>query len=80
MSYGALMRINRDAHKVLGKLVDGAEDHGSPHVAGLRDMHQGSRPYSARETATLHGEERRTARLAQRYIFQDPYAAVSWRR
>ena len=80
MSYGALMRINRDAHRVLGQLIDAADDLGSPYVDRLRDMHQGSRPFSARETAKLHGEERRAARLAQRYVFQDPYAAVWWRR
>lgn len=80
MSYGALMRISRDAHTVLGRLIDAAEDLGSPHLARLRDMHHGSRPFSARETAALHGKERRAARLSQRYLFEDPYAAVWWRR
>lgn len=80
LSYGALMRITRDVHRVLGKLIDAAVEVRSPYSDQLRDMHHGCRPHSARQAAELHGEERRTARIAERHVFQDPYAAVWWTR
>lgn len=79
-SYRALMRINRDAHSVFGRLVDAADQLGSPHADRLRDMHHGTRPQSAKELAALHGPARRAARLNERHVFQDPYASVWWTR
>jgi hypothetical protein len=80
LSYRALMQITRDVHNTLGKLVEAAESLGSPVSVQLREMHNGCRPNSTREAAALHGEERRRARVAQRYVFEDPYAAVWWKR
>lgn len=78
LSFGALMRISRDAHNTLGKLVDAADALESPYSSQLREMHQGSRPISAREAAKLHGAERKRARMATRYELRDPFAAVWW--
>jgi hypothetical protein len=80
LSYGALMRINRDAHALLGKLVEAAERDGARHATELRELFQGSRPFSLREATAAHGKEKRAARMKRRYSFQDPYAAVWWGR
>lgn len=53
MSYGALMRITRDAFKALSLFIDAYEKSGGQYATWLREMHQGTRPRTRQELAAL---------------------------
>jgi hypothetical protein len=59
MSYGALMRITRDAYTAYGLFIDAYEQQGGEHAAWLRDVEQGNRPRSLKELAALRRPNRK---------------------
>lgn len=52
-SYRALMRITRDAFTALGLLIDDHQRIGGQYVDRLRDIGQGTRPFTRKEEAAL---------------------------
>lgn len=59
ISFGALMRITRDAFKVLVLFTDAYERHGGAHAEYLRDLYVGTRPRTKKELADLRRPNRK---------------------
>jgi hypothetical protein len=59
LSYGALMRITRDAFKALVLFTDEYERQGGAHVEYLRDLYVSARPRTQKELANLRRENRK---------------------
>jgi hypothetical protein len=61
MSYGALMRITRDAYKAFALFVDAYEQQGGLHAQWLREIEQGNRPRTLKELSALRRPNRTPA-------------------
>jgi hypothetical protein len=53
ISFGALMRITRDAFKALALFTDAYEEQGGTHAEYLRELYVGTRPRTQKELAAL---------------------------
>ncbi|WP_157932147.1 hypothetical protein [Mycobacteroides abscessus] len=59
ISFGALMRITRDAFQVLVFFTDAYERHGGAHAEYLRDLYVGTRPRTKKELGDLRRPNRK---------------------
>jgi hypothetical protein len=59
LSFGALMRITRDAFKALALFTDAYERQGGAHAEWLRELYSGARPRTQKELASLRRKNRK---------------------
>jgi hypothetical protein len=63
LSFGALMRITRDAFKALALFTDAYERQGGAQAEWLRDLYRGTRPRTQKELAYLRRQNSKPPRV-----------------